>query len=125
MEEELNEAGRMAERRGDALWLLFAGDVVARCGDDIDQKRTRRPPVPHPVRCCERVRRRAAGDGVDGEGIRRSRKRGEELAKIAAASFALVLSLPSLLLALLLCLPLPPEEGEGRGEAGRMTDTPR
>ena len=25
----MDEAGRMAERRGDALWLLFAGDVVA------------------------------------------------------------------------------------------------
>ena len=28
-EENEDEAGRMAERRGDALWLLFAGDVVA------------------------------------------------------------------------------------------------
>ena len=45
-EEEEDEAGRMAERRGDALWLLFAGDVVARCGDDIAQKRTRWQPVP-------------------------------------------------------------------------------
>ena len=39
-DEDEEEAGRMAERRGDALWLLFAGDVVARCGDSIDQKRT-------------------------------------------------------------------------------------
>ena len=29
-DEDEEEAGRMAERRGDALWLLFAGDVVAR-----------------------------------------------------------------------------------------------
>ena len=28
-EEDEDEAGRIAERRGDALWLLFAGDVVA------------------------------------------------------------------------------------------------
>ena len=28
-DEEEDESGRMAERRGDALWLLFAGDVVA------------------------------------------------------------------------------------------------
>ena len=49
-DEDEDEAGRMAERRGDALWLLFAGDVVARCGDDIAQKRTRWPPVPLPDR---------------------------------------------------------------------------
>ena len=39
-EENEDEAGRMADRRGAAL-LLVAGDVVARCGDDIAQKRTR------------------------------------------------------------------------------------
>ena len=37
---EEDEAGMMAERRGVALSLLVAGDVVARCGDDIAQKRT-------------------------------------------------------------------------------------
>ena len=73
-EEDEDEAGRMAERRGDALWLLFAGDVVARCGDGIALNRTGWPSFPHPVRCCERVRRRAAGDGVDGVDIRRSRR---------------------------------------------------
>ena len=40
------EAGRMADRRCAALWILVAGEVVARCGDDIAQKRTRLPPVP-------------------------------------------------------------------------------
>ena len=64
----------MAERRGDALWLLFAGDVVARCGDGIALNRTGWPSFPHHVRCCERVRRRAFGDGVDGVDIRRSRR---------------------------------------------------
>ena len=39
-DEDEDEAGRMADRRGAALWLLVAGDVVARCGDDIAQKRT-------------------------------------------------------------------------------------
>ena len=39
-DEDEEEAGRMAERRGDALWLLFAGAVVARRGDSSDQKRT-------------------------------------------------------------------------------------
>ena len=39
-EENEDEAGRMADRRGAALLLLVAGDVVARCGDDIAQKRT-------------------------------------------------------------------------------------
>ena len=73
-EEDVDEAGRMAERRGDALWLLFAGDVVARCGDGIALNRTGWPSFPHPVRCCERVRRRSAGDGVDGVYIRRSRR---------------------------------------------------
>ena len=73
-DEDEEEAGRMAERRGDALWLLFAGDVVARCGDGIALNRTGWPSFPHPVRCCERVRRRAAGDGVDGVDIRRSRR---------------------------------------------------
>ena len=48
--EDEDEAGMMADRRGDALWLLVAGDVVARCGDSIDQKRTRWPPVPLPDR---------------------------------------------------------------------------
>ena len=48
--EDEDEAGMMADRRGDALWLLVAGDVVARCGDDIAQKRTRWPPVPLPDR---------------------------------------------------------------------------
>ena len=96
----------MAERRDAALWSLVACEVVARCGDDIAQKRTGWPSFPHPGRCCERVRRRAAGDDVDGEDIRRSRRRGEERAKRSAASFALVLSLPSILLALLLCLAL-------------------
>ena len=73
-DEDEEEAGRMAERRGDALWLLFAGDVVARCGDGIALNRMGWPSFPHPVRCCERVRRRAAGDGVDGVDIRRSRR---------------------------------------------------
>ena len=41
-----DEAGRMADRRCAALWLLVAGEVVARCGDDIAQKRTRWQPVP-------------------------------------------------------------------------------
>jgi hypothetical protein len=36
----------------------------------------------------------SAGDGVDGGDSRQNRKRGEELAKMSAASFALVLSLP-------------------------------
>ena len=49
-EEEEDEAGMMAGRRGDDLWLLFAGDVVARCGDCIAQKWTRCPPVPLPER---------------------------------------------------------------------------
>ena len=49
-EEDEDEAGRMSDRRGDALWLLVAGDVVARCGDDIDQKRKRWPPVSLPER---------------------------------------------------------------------------
>ena len=48
--EDEDEAGRMADRRGAALSLLVAGDVVARCGDDIAQKRTRWPPVPLPER---------------------------------------------------------------------------
>ena len=38
--EDGDDAGRMADRRGAALSLLVAGDVVARCGDDIAQKRT-------------------------------------------------------------------------------------
>ena len=55
-EENEDEAGMMAERRGDALWLLFAGDVVARCGDSIDQKRTGWPPVPLPERWNKRAK---------------------------------------------------------------------
>ena len=49
-EENEAEAGRMAERRGDALWLLFAGDVVARCGDGIALNRTGWPSFPLPER---------------------------------------------------------------------------
>ena len=41
-----DEAGRMADCRCAAMWLLVAGEVVARCGDDIAQKRTRWPHVP-------------------------------------------------------------------------------
>ena len=41
-----DEAGRMEDRRCASLWILVAGEVVARCGDDIAQKRTRWPPVP-------------------------------------------------------------------------------
>ena len=48
--EDEDEAGMMVDRRCDALWLLVAGDVVARCGDDIAQKRTMWPPVPLPDR---------------------------------------------------------------------------
>ena len=95
----------MADSRGSAL-LLVVGRLAARCGDVV-----------------------AIASTISGRGIRtslslsadrsgRSGKRlamvwtvktsagyqeGEERAKMAAASFALVLSLPSLLLALLFC----------------------
>ena len=49
-EEDEDEAGRVSERRGDALWLLFAGDVVARCGDGIALNRTGWPSFPLPER---------------------------------------------------------------------------
>ena len=121
----MDEAGRMAERRGDALLLLFAGDVVARCGDDIDQKRTRRPPVTHPVRCCERVRRRAAGDGVDGEDIRRNRREARNWRRWRRHPSPWF---PLFLFRLLLCSSLPHhlkeerEVEEDEDEAGRIAD---
>ena len=81
-----------------------------RCGGEVWRWHRPEPDgvafLPSP---CAMLRAREAASGWRWCGRCRhqtEQKRGEELAKIAAASFALVLSLPSLLLALLLCLAL-------------------
>ena len=94
----------MADRRGAALLLVArfrcGGDVVA-----IASPRTGRGGRPS-------LSLIADTSGRSGERLamvwtvktQTKQKRGEELAKIAAASFALVLSLPSLLLAFVFSL---------------------
>lgn len=103
-EEDGDEAGRMADRRGAAL--LFAGRSVARWwrGVAMASPRTRRSGRPSLT----------LGDVASGRGGERWRwcgrlgqqmeqRRGEELAKRSAASFALFLSF---LLPFLFCLSL-------------------
>ena len=102
-------------------WSL-AGDVVARCGDGIALNRTGWPSFPHPVRCCERVRRRAAGDGVDGKDIRRSRREARNWRRWRrhpSPWFSLFL------FCLFVCYSFPHnlnEENEDEDEEGRMAD---
>ena len=91
-DEDEDEAGRMSDRRGASLLLLVnRWRGVAMWWRLHRPESDGLPSFPFLLRYRERV---SGCDDVDGEDIRRSRRRGEERAKRSAASFALVLSLP-------------------------------
>ena len=98
-------------------WREVGGEVLRCGGYSIAKKRTRWPSVPSVM--VRRGEVRAAVDGVDGEDIRRSRRRGEELARgrrHPSPWFSFFLPC-----CLLFSLPRIEEDGE-EDEAVRMAD---